>query len=546
MGAGPQNNNISQITGLESRKGEEKLISLKKKDLVPPFSPDHENALEREERIIQLFRGFMTQLTEGEENEIKLSGKKIGDGITSKHIYRYFERSSTKAPGIPIQSYAHELLKVADASRDGIIDYIEFRRFVLAQEAALWDLFKQIDVSQDLKLQPQELSSSLKRAVIGIEVNPEELEEIVTKMDTDGDGSIDFAEWRNFLLFLPRDLTIQNIYQYTQAMNLMTFDGEISVISSNQFNFKSKVYYLLAGGIAGAVSRTFTAPLDRLKVYLQTCANFPTQNTTTVVTKRSFVSAITRWITTVKYAVFQLYNEGGFFNFFRGNGLNIVKIIPESAMKFYAFETAKSYILHLKGGNKNEVLTSYDRLLAGGIAGLASQTLIYPLELIKTRRMSELSKPGSVLETGKNITAQYGLRGLFKGIAPTLIGVFPFAAIDLALFETLKLSYLKHKQLPPDTRPNPLVTLSCGMMSGTLGAVAVYPLSLIRTRLQAQGTPTHPQVYRNAFHAIQLTYEKEALKGFYKGLTPTLLKVVPSVSIFYVVYENTKTHLDLN
>jgi solute carrier family 25 phosphate transporter 23/24/25/41 len=63
------------------------------------------------------------------------------------------------------------------------------------------------------------------------------------------------------------------------------------------------------------------------------------------------------------------------------------------------------------------------------------------------------------------------------------------------------------------------------MVSGTTGAVAVYPLSLVRTRLQAQGTPGHPTTYNGAFDVIRVTLQREGIRGFYKGLVPTLVKV---------------------
>jgi solute carrier family 25 phosphate transporter 23/24/25/41 len=54
--------------------------------------------------------------------------------------------------------------------------------------------------------------------------------------------------------------------------------------------------------------------------------------------------------------------------------------------------------------------------------------------------------------------------------------------------------------------------------------------------MQSQGTPSHPMVYKSAFDVINKTYEREGLRGFFKGLGPSLAKVLPSVSISYVVF----------
>jgi solute carrier family 25 phosphate transporter 23/24/25/41 len=71
---------------------------------------------------------------------------------------------------------------------------------------------------------------------------------------------------------------------------------------------------------------------------------------------------------------------------------------------------------------------------------------------------------------------------------------------------------------------------------------SVYPLNLVRTRLQASGSSGHPQVYTGLWDVVRKTHANEGIRGFYRGLLPTLAKVVPAVSISYVVYEHSKRH----
>lgn len=118
--------------------------------------------------------------------------------------------------------------------------------------------------------------------------------------------------------------------------------------------------HLAAGAIAGAVSRSFTAPLDRLKVFLQ-------------VRGAEFAN--------LSYCFRQLLKEGGYRSLWRGNGINVLKIAPETAIKFMAYEHAKRKIR----GNSSAELTIQQRFLAGALAGVVSQTVIYPMEVLKTR-----------------------------------------------------------------------------------------------------------------------------------------------------------------
>jgi len=72
-----------------------------------------------------------------------------------------------------------------------------------------------------------------------------------------------------------------------------------------------------------------------------------------------------------------MLNEGGKLGMWRGNGINVLKIAPESALKFMAYEQAKRFI---RGSRTND-LTIFEKFMAGSLAGGFSQSLIYPLEV---------------------------------------------------------------------------------------------------------------------------------------------------------------------
>ncbi|RXH89183.1 hypothetical protein DVH24_031540 [Malus domestica] len=121
--------------------------------------------------------------------------------------------------------------------------------------------------------------------------------------------------------------------------------------------------YLIAGAVAGATSRRATAPLDRLKVILQ------------VQTKRARIMP----------AIREIWGECGLLGFFRGNGLNVLKVAPESAIRFYTYEMLKSFIVHANGEEDKANVGTATRLVSGGLAGAVAQTVIYPVDLVKTR-----------------------------------------------------------------------------------------------------------------------------------------------------------------
>jgi solute carrier family 25 phosphate transporter 23/24/25/41 len=73
-----------------------------------------------------------------------------------------------------------------------------------------------------------------------------------------------------------------------------------------------------------------------------------------------------------------IYAHGGIRGFFVGNGLNVIKIVPESAIKFWAFESAKSVLAKATDAEDKNSISVGARFIAGGMAGLCSQFTIYP------------------------------------------------------------------------------------------------------------------------------------------------------------------------
>ncbi|CAA7052762.1 unnamed protein product [Microthlaspi erraticum] len=469
-----------------------------------PVSIDHvllalrETREERDVRIRSLFDFFDS------ENLGFLDCAQIEKGLVALQIPSVYK-------------YAKELFRVCDANRDGRVDYHEFRRYMDDKELELYRIFQAIDSEHNGCISPEGLWDSLVKA--GIEINDEELARFVEHVDKDNDGIIMFEEWRDFLLLYPHEATIENIYHHWERVCLVDI-GEQAVIPQGISKHVKRSNYFIAGGIAGAASRTATAPLDRLKVLLQ----------------------VQKTDAKIRDAVKTIWNQGGVRSFFRGNGLNIVKVAPESAIKFYAYELFKNAIGENMGEDKADIGTTA-RLIAGGMAGAVAQASIYPLDLVKTRLQTCTTSQGSGVgprlgTLTKDILVHEGPRAFYKGLFPSLLGIIPYAGIDLAAYETLK--DLSRTYILQDSEPGPLVQLGCGTISGALGATCVYPLQVVRTRMQAE------RVRTSMSGVFRRTISEEGYRALYKGLLPNLLKVVPAASITYMVYEAMKKSLELD
>lgn len=155
-----------------------------------------------------------------------------------------------------------------------------------------------------------------------------------------------------------------------------------------------------------------------------------------------------------------------------------------------------------------------------------------------------------IFATGKKMWQSSGPRAFYRGLGMGLGGMFPYSAIDLTTYEYLKRRLTAremrlHHTSEEDAAPGRMMTGAIGAVSSSFGASVVYPVNLLRTRLQSQGTAIHPPTYDGWRDCMQKTIKGEGLRGLFKGLTPNLMKVVPSMSISYMVYETSKKLLGL-
>ncbi|KAF1837248.1 mitochondrial carrier [Decorospora gaudefroyi] len=307
--------------------------------------------------------------------------------------------------------------------------------------------------------------------------------------------------------------------------------------------------YFVAGGIAGIVSRTSTAPLDRLKVYLIAQTSVAEEAVAAAKHGNIVKAAMNAW-RPLATATKELWQAGGMRSLYAGNGLNVIKVMPESAIKFGSYEAAKRIFAKIEGHNDPAIIHSWSKFVSGGLAGMVSQFAVYPIDTLKFRMQCETVSGGLhgnrlIWATAKKMWRTGGVVAYYRGLPMGIFGIFPYAALDLGTFEYLKRSVARrnakrlgcHEQ---DAQPGGFMTAAIGGFSGAFGASAVYPLNLLRTRLQSQGTVLHPRTYTGIMDVTRQTIAGEGVRGLFKGLTPNLLKVVPAVSITYVVYDKSK------
>lgn len=318
------------------------------------------------------------------------------------------------------------------------------------------------------------------------------------------------------------------------------------------------VSYFVAGGAAGAASRTVVSPLERLKIIMQVQPKTPS-GTGGKAGKGAYSGVIS--------GLTKMWQEEGFKGYMRGNGINCLRIAPYSAVQFSTYEILKAYLVNSEGE-----LDTPRRLFAGALAGIASVVSTYPLDLVRSRisiasasmyaeakktgaaaqsdtspkpklTRQELRKlieerqkrvPGIVAMTMKVYKEEGGIRALYKGCVPTSLGVAPYVGINFAAYEALR------KRLEDeDGDISTVLKLCCGALAGSISQTLTYPLDVLRRRMQVSGMKDSRLGYsdKSAWGAIRTIVKAEGVFGLYRGIVPNLLKVAPSIGTSFATYE---------
>nr|XP_010974238.2 calcium-binding mitochondrial carrier protein SCaMC-1-like isoform X1 [Camelus dromedarius] len=413
-----------------------------------------------------------------------------------------------------------DIFKAGDTNDDLKLDFEEFMQYLKEHEKKMRLAFNSLDRNNDGVIETSEIIDALKS--LGIHISEAQAEKILQSIDSDGTMTIDWDEWKYYFYLHPAT-SISEIAHFWKRSTIVDIGESIAIPDDfTEQEKRSGDWWkrLVAGGIAGGVARTCTAPFDRLKVMMQVHS---------LKSRKMKLSA----------GFEQMIKEGGVRSLWRGNGINVLKIVPETALKVGAYEQYKKWLSF-----DDAKIGIMERFIAGSLAGVTAQTCIYPMEVLKTRlAVGKTGQYSGMIDCGKKLLKQEGVRAFCKGYIPNFLGIIPYAGVDLAVYEFLK-NYWLENYARGSLDPGIMILLGCGTLSHTCGQMASFPLNLIRTRMQAQALKEKGATV-SMIHLIQDIYNKEGKRGFFRGLTPNIIKVLPAVGISCVTYEKVKGHLGL-
>jgi solute carrier family 25 (adenine nucleotide translocator) protein 4/5/6/31 len=286
----------------------------------------------------------------------------------------------------------------------------------------------------------------------------------------------------------------------------------------------------LAGGVSGAVAKTCTAPIERVKLLIQTQDANP-----------KIISGEVKRYTGIVDCFSRVASEQGIKAFWRGNLTNIIRYFPTQAFNFAFKDSIKA--LFPKADKNTEFGKFFMiNMFSGGMAGAGSLLIVYPLDYARTRLASDVGSGkqqfNGLVDCISKTVKSGGVGALYNGIGVSIIGIIPYRGAYFGLFDTLS------GYNPWQKDSNPLFRASskfaCAQVSAIAAGYASYPFDTVRRRLQMQSEkPKEEWVYQGTLDCFKKIIANEGTTALFKGAGANALRTVGAALVLVLYSEIT-------
>lgn len=288
-----------------------------------------------------------------------------------------------------------------------------------------------------------------------------------------------------------------------------------------------------AGGVSGAIAKTCTAPIERVKLIIQTQDSNPLIRSGQVARYTGIGDCFTR-----------VASEQGIAAFWRGNFTNVIRYFPTQAFNF-AFKDQIKTLFPRYDSKKEFGLFFLTNMASGGLAGAGSLCIVYPLDYARTRLASDVGS-GAKTFNGlsdcliKTAKGPGGFLSLYNGFGVSVAGIIPYRGVYFGLFDTLS-------AFNPRQSESGVIGIcfkfAIAQFTAIVAGYASYPFDTIRRRLQMQSEkPKDQWLYKGTLDCFVKVWKDEGATAMFKGAGANALRTVGSALVL-VLYGEIKKAL---
>ena len=267
---------------------------------------------------------------------------------------------------------------------------------------------------------------------------------------------------------------------------------------------------------------------------------------------------------TIRTTLSSMIKEGGVRSLWRGNLMNVMKVSPETGIRLMSYETFKRFL----GQTTTNEISVWQKFLCGSAAGFTASALVYPMKTIKVRSIAfssadflplrqcpfrpvwrfveqintnrspiawwkstvakDFSLSTKVIHSSRRHLHRSEIVHRSLGLLPSALAILPASGIDLALYETLKRRLESYQGHPS----GPIEKLVIGNISNGFSQSFIYPLLIVRTRLQSNITRSDTMT-----DILKRLWIHHGFRGLYNGFFLHMLRLGPASGISFLTFE---------
>ncbi|RWA12285.1 hypothetical protein EKO27_g2825 [Xylaria grammica] len=228
----------------------------------------------------------------------------------------------------------------------------------------------------------------------------------------------------------------------------------------------------------------------------------------------------------------------GITGLWKGNVPAELMYVSYAAVQFTAYRST-TMLLHRLFNEEDRLPQAAESFISGATAGATATVTTYPLDLLRTRFAAQGNDRvyTSLRRAIWEIRRDEGIKGFFRGLSPGLAQIVPLMGIFFAIYETAR-QPLSRLDLPWGSGD-----ATAGLLASIVAKTGVFPLDLVRKRIQVQGPTRSRYVHRNipeysgTVRTIRQIIKREKVRGLYRGLTVSLMKAAPASAVTMWTYE---------
>jgi len=271
---------------------------------------------------------------------------------------------------------------------------------------------------------------------------------------------------------------------------------------------------MVLGGVSGAIVKTGMAPIERVKLLLQTQDSNP-----------KIISGEEPRYTGIGDCFKRVRAEQGMGAFWRGNLVNCLRYAPQQGSAL-AFNDAIKRVMP-KYNPKTDYYKDFGvKLFSGGAAGGVANVVCYPFDFARTRLASDVGSGkksfNGIVDCISKTVKMGGITGLYRGSAVTVAGAFVYRGGQLGLFGQI-MDMNPYKQ--DKGMLGIVAAFTCATVARTITTPFNYPFDTVRRRMMLDSEkPAAERLYTSGFNCFFKVMQNEGFAGMYKGLIPELFR----------------------